>query len=94
MPPQNRSAGRDVHIFDASDRSTSIGGLIITAGVTNANLYAMVEIFVFFDSEYTLRNESNITIEKDNSLLLPGNYFIDAPRTSLSINAFAWLNFK
>ena len=89
MPPHNRSAGRDVHIFDASDRSTSIGGLILTAGVTNANLYAMVEIFVFFDSEYTLRNESDDTIGKDNSPLLPGNYYIDTPRTSLSINSFA-----
>jgi hypothetical protein len=45
-PPFNPSAGRDVHIFDASNRGTSIGGLILTAGITNANLYAMVEIFV------------------------------------------------
>ena len=88
MPPHNRSAGRNVHIFDASDRSTSIGGLILTAGVTNANLYAMIEIFVFFEGEYILRNESDITIEKDNSLLLPGNYYINSPRTSLLNNAF------
>jgi uncharacterized cupin superfamily protein len=84
MAPQNRSAGRDVHIFDASDRSTSIGGLILTAGVTNANLHAMIEIIVFLDGEYILRNESGITIKKDDSLLLPGNYYIDSPRTSLS----------
>jgi hypothetical protein len=71
---------RDVHIFDISDRDTSIGGLVLTAGVTNANLYAMIEIFVIFNGEYILRNESDTTIEKDNSPLLPGNYYIDSPR--------------
>jgi hypothetical protein len=80
MPPHNRSAVRDVHIFDISDRDTSIGGLVLTAGVTNANLYAMIEIFVIFSSEYILRNESNTTIEKDDSPLVPGNYYIDSPR--------------
>ncbi|KAG9232996.1 HNH endonuclease-domain-containing protein [Amylocarpus encephaloides] len=58
MPPYNRSAGRDVHIFDTSDRNTSIGGLILTAGITNANL--------------------DITIEKDESPLLPGKYYINS----------------
>ena len=80
MPPRNRSKGRDVHIFDASDRDTSIGGLILTAGATNANLYAMIEIFVIFNGEYILRNERDTTIEKDDSALLPGNYYIDSPR--------------
>ena len=88
MPPYDRSAGRDVHIFDAKDRSTSIGGLVLTNGVTNANLYNMIRIFVFFSSEYILRNERDITIEKDDSPLLPGNYYIDSPRTFLSNNAF------
>jgi hypothetical protein len=87
MPPRNRSKGRDVHIFDISDRDTSIGGLILTAGVTNANLYTMIEIFVIFNGEYILRNESDTMIEKDDSLLLPGNYYIDSPR-KLFFNAF------
>ena len=80
MPPRNRSSSRDIHIFDASDRDSLIGGLILTAGVTNANLYTMIEIFVIFNGEYILRNESDTTIEKDDSLLLPGNYFINSPR--------------
>ncbi|KAK0105453.1 hypothetical protein ONS96_004840 [Cadophora gregata f. sp. sojae] len=79
MPPQNRSAGRDVHIFDIHNRSTSIGGLILTASITNANLYSMIQIIVFFDGEYILRNESGIIIERDDSLLLRGNYYIDSP---------------
>ncbi|KAE8443985.1 hypothetical protein EG329_001209 [Mollisiaceae sp. DMI_Dod_QoI] len=94
LPPRNRSKGRDVHIFDARDRSTSIGGLILTAGVTNTNLYAMIEIFVIFggedilqdkssiaiEGEYILRNESSIAIKKDDSMLLPGNYYIHSSR--------------
>ncbi|KAG9230356.1 hypothetical protein BJ875DRAFT_537185 [Amylocarpus encephaloides] len=59
--------------------NTSIGGLILTAGVTNANLYAMIEIFVIFNGEYVLLDGSDVTIEKDNSPLLPGNYYIDSP---------------
>jgi hypothetical protein len=78
MPPRNRSAGRNVHIFDTSDRNTSIGGLVLTAGITNANLYTMIEIFVIFNGEYILRNESNIIIKRDDSLLLSGNYYIDS----------------
>ena len=81
MPPQNRSAGRDVHIFDTHDRSTSIGGLILTEGVTNSNLYTMIEIFVLFNSEYVLRNESDVEMGKDASPLLPGNYYIDSRGT-------------
>jgi hypothetical protein len=91
MPPHNRSAGRDVHIFDARDRNTSIGGLILTAGVTNANLYTMIEIFVVFNGEYILRSESDITIEMDDSILLPGNYYIDSPCKSL-YNIFSLTN--
>jgi hypothetical protein len=83
IPPSNRSAGRDVYIFDGRDRSTSIGGLILTTGITNANLYSMVEIFVIFNGEYVLRNENSITIEKDESPLLPGSYYIDSPGKSL-----------
>ncbi|KAF1813960.1 hypothetical protein P152DRAFT_465712 [Eremomyces bilateralis CBS 781.70] len=47
MPPRNRSLGRDVHIYDVNDRTTVLGGLILTNGVTNANFYSMVEIIVF-----------------------------------------------
>jgi hypothetical protein len=93
MPPRDRSGRRDVHIFDARDRNTSIGGLILTAGVTNANLHAMIEIFVIFKSEYSLQSESNVTIAKDdNSLLLPGNYYIDSDGKSVFNGLFSLAN--
>lgn len=87
MPGRNRSTRRNVHIFNASDRNTEIGGLR-TNGITNANLYAMIEIFLFFGGEYVLRDESDIVVKRDDSLLQPGKYYINSPRTSLSNNAF------
>jgi hypothetical protein len=93
MPPRNRSPGRDVHIFDTRDRCTSIGGLVLTEGVTNANLYTMIEIFVLFKREYVLRNESDVEIAKDASLLLPGNYYIDSPSSLFLNNSLTWLTY-
>jgi len=89
MTGRDRSKNRNVHIFNASDRNTTIGGLILTKEndvtncVTNANFYAMIEIITITTSDFTLRNESNITIEKDNCPLQPGNYYIHAPRKFL-----------
>lgn len=39
----------------------------------------MIEIFILFNGEYILRNESGTTIKTDDSPLLPGNYYIDSP---------------
>lgn len=88
MPGSNRSKGRDVHIFDSSDPSTTIGGLILTNGVTNANLYDMVGIIVIFTSEFTLQNEGNITIAKDDKPLQPGNYYIHSVRKFIYNGSF------
>ncbi|KAG9234972.1 HNH endonuclease-domain-containing protein [Amylocarpus encephaloides] len=62
-----RSKHRNIHIFNASDRNTTIGGLILTDDIVIAT------------SDFTLRNESDVIIEKDSSLLQPGNYYIHAP---------------
>ncbi|KAF4627753.1 hypothetical protein G7Y89_g10400 [Cudoniella acicularis] len=40
----------------------------------------MVEIIVIAISDFTLRNESDVIIEKDSSPLQPGNYYIHAPQ--------------
>jgi hypothetical protein len=85
-----RSEGRNVHIFDLSDPNTTIGGLILTNGVTNANLYAMVEILVIFESEFTLQSEGGITVARDGNLLQPGNYYIHAAGKFLNNNSFIY----
>lgn len=72
----NRALGRDVHIYDANDPATVLGGLILTNGVTNANLYSMVEIIFIFERDYFLRDEGDAMVQRDNHPLQPGNYYI------------------
>jgi hypothetical protein len=77
MPPIDRSAGRNVHIYDDNNRITVLGGLILNPGVTNANFYAMIRIFVEFERRtFSLRNQNGIEIHKDHQPLQPGNYYI------------------
>ena len=57
-----------------------LDSLILTNGITNANFYAMVEIFVIFFSTFVLRYE-NVTddlrdIPRDEQALRPGNYYV------------------
>jgi len=78
MAPVNRSKGRNVHIYDANDPTTVLGGLILSNGVTNANFYSMVEILVIFKSNFFLRDEGDTKIERDDGPLQPGKYYIVA----------------
>jgi hypothetical protein len=78
MAPINRSEGRNVHIYDANDPTTVLGGLVLTNGVTNANFYSMVEILIIFTSTFILRYDGGTDIMKDDHPLQPGNYYIVA----------------
>ncbi|OBT73807.1 hypothetical protein VF21_08001 [Pseudogymnoascus sp. 05NY08] len=79
MPGQNRSVGRTVHLFNSTDRDTTIGGLIVTNGVTHTNLYQMVEVILIVTSDFSLRNEDNATVPKDDVQVDPGKYFVYSP---------------
>lgn len=72
----NRSVGRDVHIYDANDPTTVLGGLILTNGVTNANFYLMVEVFLLFDGKYVLRHEDGTELQRNDQPMRQGDYFI------------------
>jgi len=72
----NRSAGRDVHIYDAKHPDTVLGGLILTNGVTNTNFYSMVQVFLLFNSEYVLRYEDGTEVPRDEHALRPGKYYV------------------
>jgi hypothetical protein len=81
MPPIDRTAGRNVHIYDSRDRTTALGGLILNTGVTNANFYAMIRIFVeftppTFSRTFSLRNQSRAAIQENQQPLQRGNYYI------------------
>jgi hypothetical protein len=76
MPAPDRSAGRNVHIYDANDPDTVLGGLVLTNGVTNANFYSMVDIVCIFTSQYFLREEAGTIIQRDDHPLHAGKYYI------------------
>jgi hypothetical protein len=72
----NRSVGRDTFIHDAKHPEEVIGGLILTAGITNANFYTMVDIVCIFDQNYSIHDERNLAIENDDNPFQPGNYYL------------------
>ena len=53
-------------------------------GVTNANLYSMVQIVCIFDSQYYRRDEAGMTIQRDGLPLHAGKYYIVASGRSLA----------
>ncbi|KIW86275.1 hypothetical protein Z517_01670 [Fonsecaea pedrosoi CBS 271.37] len=90
MPTRDRSAGRNVHIYDLNDPTTVIGGLLLLPGVTNANFYTMIEIIIIFEGPFFLQNENETKIEKDDYPLQPGNYYIITTH-SFRLNDEPWL---
>ncbi|KAF8426426.1 hypothetical protein BGX38DRAFT_487219 [Terfezia claveryi] len=72
----NRSAGRDIHIYDAKDPDTVLRGLVLTNGITNANFYSMMEVFLLFGSEYVLQHEDGMVVTRDEQVLGRGKYYI------------------
>jgi hypothetical protein len=85
MPPIDRSGGQNVHIFDVKKPTVVLGGLILSNGVTNANLYSMLDIFIVYEAPKDvplneekpfLRNNEGTKIEKNDDPLEPGEHYI------------------
>jgi hypothetical protein len=84
MPPADRSGGRNVHIYDAKNPTVVLGGLILSNGVTNANLYSMLDIFIVYEEPFPLddeelfflQDEKGTRIEKKDHPLQPGKYYL------------------
>lgn len=91
MPANNRSAGRNVFIYDSENPTKVLGGLILTNGVTNANFYFMVEILFIFTTTFELQlNEGNAIIPRDGNPLQAGNYYIITSRELLHQQPFIY----
>ncbi|MCJ1378043.1 hypothetical protein MMC17_001139 [Xylographa soralifera] len=74
----DRSEGRDVHIYNAKDPTqTVLGGLHLTNGITNALFYSMIEIILVFQSTFSLQDENEVMVERDNHPLQPGKYYVN-----------------
>lgn len=53
-----------------------LGGLWVAEGITNTNLYSMVEILCDFTEAFDLQDDNQRLIQRDKQLLKPGNYYI------------------
>ena len=74
--PRSHLVWRNANIY-ASDRQASlIGGLWIAKGITNANLYSMVEIFCTFSDTFYLRRFKGQLVERDQHPVQPGDYLL------------------
>jgi len=76
MAPTDRSGVRNVFIYDSKNRDVVLGGLWATTGITNANLYFVVETFCSIDGAYCLQDESEGVVQRDAQQLKPGKYFL------------------
>ena len=76
MSTWNRSPGRNVFIYDIEDPETILGGLVCTRGITNSNLYSMVEVFLFFSKSYDLQHENGMKVPRDEKPLQAGKYYV------------------
>ena len=67
---------RNANIYASDRQDNLIGGLWIAKGITNANLYSMVEIFCTFSDTFYLRHFKGQLVERDQHPLQPGDYLI------------------
>jgi len=76
MVAVNRSTIHNTFIYSSDDLNVLLGGLWVTEGITNANLYFMIEIFCTFSDNFDLQYHCGPLVERDNSQLQPGDYFV------------------
>ncbi|KAG0643605.1 HNH endonuclease-domain-containing protein [Tuber brumale] len=86
MSSADRSAWRNTFLYDSNNRDTVLGGLWATPGITNANLYSMLEIFCLFSNTFELYDEDGQSVGKDEAQLLAGNYYIVTEGTIILTN--------
>lgn len=84
MPPADRSQGRNVHIYDFENPTVLLGGPILSNGITNANLYSMLKMFIQYkepvspedDEPFLLLDENGNRIENSGGPLQPGKFYV------------------
>ncbi|PUU82145.1 hypothetical protein B9Z19DRAFT_1075639 [Tuber borchii] len=76
MAAVNRSIAHNTFIYSSDDLNVLLGGLWVAEGITNANLYSMMEIICIFSDTFDLQHHRGPLVERDNSQLQPGDYFV------------------
>ena len=78
MALPGRGVWRNANIYTCNNHDNLIGGLWIAEGITNVNLYSMIEIFCTFSDTFDLRYDTanGPLVERDQNQLQVGNYFV------------------
>jgi hypothetical protein len=71
----NRSEGRNVHFFDATNQDVCLGGFIQNGSVTKANFIDMLAILLLTESPIQIKERSSgILLTETKEILNLGNY--------------------
>lgn len=84
----DRTEGRTVFIY-AKGYHNLLGGLVNTKGITNTNLYAMIDIILVCKSSYTLTLGGDNEVSRDDAEVRPGDYYVDGKSISHAHSTFA-----
>ncbi|KAH0538233.1 hypothetical protein FGG08_005152 [Glutinoglossum americanum] len=80
MDVTNRSSGRNVFIYDADNPAEPLGGFVLTAGMTNADLHLIMGMVCVLYSNYYIMDGlvygTNKRIPSDGEELQPGKYYV------------------
>ncbi|PUU73390.1 hypothetical protein B9Z19DRAFT_1163307 [Tuber borchii] len=76
MAAAHRSVINNTFIYSSDDLNVLLGGLWVAEGITNANPFSMMEIFCIFSETFDLQYHCDPLVERDNSQLQPGDYFV------------------
>jgi len=76
MAPVNRAAWHNTSIRSSTNRGTKLAGLYAAVGITNANLYSMLEIVCIITSTFDLHDSTEQLVPRDNQQLQAGDYYI------------------
>jgi len=77
MPPaRDRSAWHDTTIYSSEDQNTALAGLWAAYGISNGDLYKMLEVICVFSDTYFLQNTTGKFVERDGNQVLAGDYYI------------------
>lgn len=71
------------NVFLLQDPNTQLGGLFAAPSTTNADCYSMADILIT-SRPYTLQDEHNETLPRNNQPLLPGRNTVVSPTGSIS----------
>ena len=87
MPHVDRTPWHNTFIYCPNNYDNALVSLLATNGITNNNLHFMLEMICSFTDDYDLYNEEEELLERYETQLVSGNYYI----VTNGMFYFAWM---